>query len=90
VKSYHARPVPPDVALQVQLFQCAFPGFRAFLAWFDRHASPVSTTIEEVPSLDGATLERVLRMAYRTALEKGTEKVLEYIDSPLIPYALSE
>ena len=40
MKSYHANPPPPDVKLQIELFQCAFPGFRAFLAWFDRHAVP--------------------------------------------------
>lgn len=88
MKSYHATPMPPDVRLQVQLFQCAFPNFRAFLAWFDRHTLPVPTVIEEVPPLDAVGVSSVLRAAYRTALEKGSEKVLEYIDSPKVPYAL--
>jgi hypothetical protein len=88
MKSYHASPTPPDVVLQLQLFQLAFPNFRAFLAWFDRHASPVTTTIEEVPSLDADVAQKVLGLAYRTALESGVEKVLEYVDSPLIPYAV--
>ncbi|HXQ48384.1 MAG TPA: hypothetical protein VN842_01200 [Thermoplasmata archaeon] len=90
MKSYHATPIPPDVRLQLQLFQCAFPRFRAFLAWFDRHATPVTTTIEEIPPLEPTVAEGVLRMAHRTGLEKGTEKVLEYIDSPLVPYLLDE
>jgi hypothetical protein len=88
MKSYHANPAPPDVKLQLQLFQLAFPGFRAFLAWFDRHASPVTTTIEEVPSLGEGDAEAVLRLAYATGRENGLEKVLEFMDSPTIPYAL--
>lgn len=88
MKSYHASPIPPDINLQVQLFQCAFPGFRTFLAWFDRHATPVTTTIEEVPALAPAVAEQVLRVAYRTGVANGIEKVLEYIDSPLVPYSL--
>lgn len=88
MKSYHANPIPPDIRLQVQLFQCAFPGFRAFLAWFDRHATPISTTIEEVPTPDQASAEDVLRMAYRTGMEKGIEKVLEFMDSRPISYSI--
>jgi len=90
MKSYLASPMPPDVRLQVELFQCAFPGFRAFLASFDRHASPVTTTIEEIPPLDRGATEEVLRLAVRTGLEKGTEKVLEYIDNPIVRYSLPE
>lgn len=90
MKSYHASPTPPDVALQVRLFQCAFPGFRAFLAWFDRHAAPVTTSIEEVPPVDPAVRAEVLGLAYRTGIEKGVEKVLEYIDSPLVAYSIPE
>jgi hypothetical protein len=90
MKSYHANPIPPDIRLQVQLFQCAFPGFRTFLAWFDRHATPVTTTIEEVAPLEPTTTEAVLRVAYRTGLEKGLDKVLEFMESPTIPYTLLE
>jgi hypothetical protein len=89
MKSYHASPIPPDVRLQVQLFQCAFPKFRAFLAWFDRHSSPVETTIEELPPIEPTILAEVLDRAYRTGLEQGTDKVLEYVDSPLIPYTIA-
>jgi hypothetical protein len=88
MKSYHANPTPPDVKLQVQLFQLAFPGFHAFLAWFDRHATPVATTIEVVPPLEPAETETVLRLAYATGREKGVEKVLEFMDSPTVPYTL--
>jgi hypothetical protein len=90
MKSYHASPTPPEIVLQVQLFQCAFPNLRAFLAWFDRHASPVTTTIEEVPPMEPAVVARVLQLAYRTGLEKGVEKVLEYVDSPLVPYSVPD
>jgi hypothetical protein len=90
MKSYHATPTPPDIRLQVQLFQCAFPRFRTFLAWFDRHATPVTSTIDEVAPLEPAVVELVLRLAYRVGLETGTDKVLEYIDNPLIHYTLTE
>ncbi len=89
MKSYHADPTPPDVRLQLQLFQCAFPGFEAFLVCFDRHANPVTTTIELAAPLDPATTSEVLARAYRTGLEKGVEKVLEYVDSPTVRYSTS-
>ncbi len=89
MKSYLARPLPPDVRLQLELFQCAFPGFRAFLACFDRHATPVATVIEEMPPLERETADGVLKLAYRTGLEKGVEKVLEYVDNPIVRYALN-
>ena len=88
MKSYYSHPPPPDVILQVQLFQCAFPGFRAYLACFDRHSLPTVPHIERLPDLDAETRERVLGLAYRTGLEKGSEKVLEYIDSPTVRYSL--
>lgn len=89
MKSYRATPMPPDVRLQVQLFQCAFPGFRAFLAWFDRHAKPVTATIESVAPLEPTLVEEVLQVAYRIGLEKGSSKVLEYVDSPTVRYSIS-
>jgi hypothetical protein len=89
MKSYHASPMPPDVRLQVQLFQCAFPGFRAYLASFDRHATPVTSLIELIPPLDRDTVDEVLRLAFRTGAEKGTPKVLEYVESPTVRYSVS-
>ena len=89
MKSYLARPTPPDVELQLRLFQLAFPGFRAFLACFDRHATPVVTAIEEAPPLAPDVAEAVLKVAYRTGREKGVDKVLEYIDNPVVRYAVA-
>jgi hypothetical protein len=89
MKSYHAVPTPPDIQLQVELFQCAFPGFRTFLAWFDRHATPVSSTIDEVAAISPEAIERTLRLAYRTGTELGVPKVLEFMDVPTIPYTLA-
>jgi len=90
MKSYHASPMPPDVRLQLHLFQLAFPKFRAFLACFDRHATPVATSIEEIPALELAAAEEVLRLALRVALEQGTEKVLEYVHHPTVRYSVTE
>ena len=89
MKSYLARPPPPDVELQLRLFQCAFPKFRAYLACFDRHATPVATVIEEVSPLEPAMADEVLKRAYRTGLELGTDKVLEYVDNPIVRYAIA-
>ncbi|HXY46405.1 MAG TPA: hypothetical protein VEG66_03050 [Thermoplasmata archaeon] len=89
MKSYLARPTPPDVELQLRLFQLAFPGFRAFLACFDRHATPVVTAIDEVPPLTVEVAETVLRVAYRTGREQGVDKVLVYIDHPVVRYAVA-
>jgi hypothetical protein len=90
MKSYHATPTPPDVVLQLRLFQAAFPTFRAYLASFDRHAHPVTTTIEEVPPLAPATLDEVLALGVRTARASGVDKVLEYIDVPVVRYVRPE
>jgi hypothetical protein len=89
MKSYLARPPPPDVELQLRLFQCAFPKFQGFLACFDRHATPVTTVIEGVPPLDPSVADGVLKLAYRTGLELGTEKVLEYVDNPVVRYLIA-
>jgi hypothetical protein len=86
MKSYRAVPPPPDVELQLRLFQLAFPGFRAFLACFDRHARPVTTTIVEVPRPVPERAEAVLRLAYRTGLAVGVPKVREYLDAPTVRY----
>ncbi|HYA54613.1 MAG TPA: hypothetical protein VEG42_03315 [Thermoplasmata archaeon] len=90
MKSYTAEPMPPDVTLQLRLFQCAFPTFQAYLACFDRHVTPVTSSIAPVPMLSETDRFDVLRRAYRTALEKGTEKVLEYIDNTVVRYTVPE
>lgn len=89
MKSYRAEPVPPDVRLQLDLFRLAFPGFRAFLACFDRHAAPVTTHVGELPRLTREESEAVLTLALRTCTELGQEKVLEYVDSPIVRYTVS-
>jgi hypothetical protein len=86
MKSYRAVPPPPDIALQLRLFQLAFPRFEAVLVCFDRHVRPVETLMAPAPPLDEATTEATLRLAWETGLELGTEKVLEYLDAPTIRY----
>ncbi len=88
MKSYHADPVPPEVVLQLTLFQLAFPGFRAFLAEIDRHAEPVRAVIRPVPPVNDSERDRVLRVSREVALVQGEERVLEYIDSPVVRYSL--
>lgn len=89
MKSFRAVPPPPDVALQVAIFQLAYPGFRSYLACFDRHRSPVETTIAEVPvpsaEIKGALLQQIAPLARSL----GQEKVLEYIDVPIVRYTIA-
>ncbi len=88
MKSYRAWPPSPEVALQLDLFQLAFPGFDEFLACFDRHASPVTATLDRVPAVSETRREELLRTAHRIGLAQGREKVLEYIDSQAVRYVL--
>ena len=88
MKSYRAVPVPPDVALQLKVFQLAFRGLAAFLVCFDRHAKPVETTLLSLPQLSDEQVNDTLKLAYQTGLEHGKDKVLEYIDSPVVHYSL--
>ncbi|HYA10221.1 MAG TPA: hypothetical protein VEH10_00895 [Thermoplasmata archaeon] len=88
MKSYRAVPPPPDVALQVRLFQLAFPRFEAVLVCLDRHATPVEVTSAVVPAPTPDEVASTLRLAYDLGLEFGQEKVLEYIEGPLVHYAL--
>lgn len=88
MKSYHPVPTPPDVRLQLELFQLAFPGFRTFLACFDRHATPVTASVEEIPPIAEGAARDVLRSAHLIGLAQGVEKVVEYIDSPTVRYPL--
>ncbi len=88
MKSYRAPPIPPGVELQLQLFQLAFPRFTAVLASYDRHSEPVATVLTEIPALEASDQERLLRLALPIAGELGKDKVLEYIDSPIVRYAI--
>ena len=88
MKSYLAVPPPPDVALQLQLFQLAFPGFEMFLFCINRHTLPAVATVTPIPTLDMATSRRVLTLAREVARELGQPKVLEYVENTPIRYAL--
>ena len=86
MKSYRAVPPPPDVALQVRLFQLAFPTFEAVLICLDRHATPVEVTSSVVAPPTPDETSATLRLAYDLGRAFGEEKVLEYIDSPTVHY----
>ncbi|MCI4372055.1 MAG: hypothetical protein L3K02_00190 [Thermoplasmata archaeon] len=90
MKSYLAVPLPPDVRLQLQLFQCAFPTFHAYLACFDRHATPVTTTIRTIPALSEPLIQAALKLAYRIGEVRGSEKVLEFVENPIVRYTVFE
>jgi hypothetical protein len=87
MKSYHADPIPPDVGLQLTLFQIGFPGFHAFLAEIDRRADVVRAVLRPIPPVDPSERDRVLRIAREVALAHGQERVLEYVDSPVVRYS---
>ena len=88
MKSYPAVPPPPDVALQLRLFQLAYPGFGCTLVCLNRHASPVERLDYDVPppSADDATT--ALRTAWEVALAHGAPKVLEYVEGPFVAYTV--
>ena len=88
MKSYRTVPPSPEVALQVALFSLAFPGLRAVLVGFDRHANPVAVRVGEVAAPDEGERDRILRLAFECATQHGTDKVLEFIDAPVVRYEL--
>jgi hypothetical protein len=88
MKSYPAIPPPPDVALQVRLFQLAFPGLTAVLLCLNRHVVPVAVTSAVVPPPSPEEGVDALRRAYDVGREFGEEKVLEYVEGPFVHYAL--
>jgi len=89
MKSYRAIPPSPDVALQVRLFQLAYPGFETVLICLNRHASPVETTSMMVPSPTSQEVAATLRLAFDLGQAFGEEKVLEYMEGPFMRYELS-
>lgn len=86
MKSYRAIPPPPDVALQLRLFQLGFQGLDAFLVCVNRHASPPDVSITPIAPLTSKEAAETLAQALRRAVEVGHEKVLEYVDSPVVRY----
>jgi hypothetical protein len=86
MKSYRAIPPHPDVALQVRLFYLAFPGFEGHLVAIDRHARPVTVTTAMIPRPSEEESAAALRAAVKVAQATGQERVLEYIDVPVVRY----
>ena len=86
VKSYRALPPPPDVALQMRLFQLAFPGFESVLLCIDRHTTPVETSALVVPPPTSEETLDALRLAFDLGEEFGQPKVLEYLEGPFVYY----
>lgn len=89
MKSFRAVPPPPDVLLQVRLFQLAFPNLEAVVIGFDRHSNPVQTLAATVPPPSEVETEATLTLARDTAERLGKDKVLEYVDSPQVHYRLA-
>jgi hypothetical protein len=90
MKSYRAVPPPPDVALQLRLFQLAFPRFEAVLLCINRHADPVETVSIRIPAPEAAEATAALRSALALGREFGEEKVREYLEGPFVHYAIPE
>ncbi len=88
MKSYRAIPPPPDVALQLRLFQIAYPGFTTTLVCLDRHASPVTVTSADIPAPTSDEERSTLRQAYDLGLERGVPKVFEYLEGPFVRRSL--
>lgn len=84
MKAYRAFPSPPDVTLQLQLFQLAYPGCRGILASFPRHEDPVVADLHEVTPLTAEATEALLGTIAPWVLRDGALKVLEYVDLPVV------
>jgi hypothetical protein len=89
MKSFLAIPPPPDVALQVRLFQLAFPQFEAVLLCINRHSQPVEVASTVIPFPTSEEVATALRLAYDLGVQFGVEKVLEYMQGPFVHYTLS-
>jgi hypothetical protein len=88
MKSYRAIPPPPDVALQLRLFQLAFPGFESVLLCLDRHARPVAASSIVIPPPSTDETLTALELALGIGQEIGQSKVLEYVEGPFVHYRL--
>jgi hypothetical protein len=89
MKSFLAIPPPPDVALQVRLFQLAFPQFEAVLLCINRHSQPVEVASTVIPFPTSEEAATALRLAYDLGVQFGVEKVFEYMQGPFVHYSLS-
>ena len=88
MKSYPAIPPPPDVALQLRMFQLAFPTYEAVLICINRHVTPAATTRAVIPRPTPEEADEALRRAYALGREFGQPKVLEYMQGPFVHYDL--
>ncbi len=88
MKSYRAVPLPPDVALQLRMFQLAFPRFESVVVCLNRHTTPVETTSAVIPPPSPEEANASLRLAYDVGLRFGEEKVFEYMEGPFVRYTL--
>ena len=88
MKSYRAIPPPPDVELQLRLFQLAYPRFESVLLCINRHTDPIETTSLVLPPPTEAEATQALRLAYDLGRQFGQEKVLEYLEEPTVHYPL--
>ena len=86
MKSYPTTPAQPEIALQLRLFQLAFPTLQAVLICLNRHVEPVVTTSVPVRPPTSEEASVALRSAYDLGLEFGQEKVLEYVEGPFVRY----
>lgn len=88
MKSYRAIPPREDVALQLLLFQLAFPRFEAVLVCLDRHSQPVEVTSTTLPPPTEEQSLSALRTAYDLGRDFGEEKVFEFMEGPFVHYDL--
>ena len=88
MKSYPTTPAQPEIALQLRLFQLAFPTLQAVLICLNRHVEPVVTTSVPVRPPTSEEASAALRAAYALGEEFGQEKVLEYVEGPFVRYPL--
>ncbi len=86
MKSFHADPVPPDILLQIRIFQLAFPNLQAILAEFDRHMDLIVPSFRPISPLESDERRWILREAREIATATGQPKVLEYIENPVVRY----
>jgi hypothetical protein len=88
MKSYPAVPPPPDVALQLRLFQLAFPGLACSLVCLNRHVDPVERLRLDLAPPTAEETTDALRTAYAVARAHGEPKVLEYVAGPFVAYTV--
>jgi hypothetical protein len=88
MKSYRAIPPPPDVLLQLRLFQLGFAPLEAYLVCVNRHVTPPDVTITPIPPGTREETVATLDQALKLGREHGAEKVLEYIDSLVVRYSV--